>query len=162
EIIEAYLADGGGASTSNGTVGSPSSASYRILQFDDAQIAMVLSRVRGLQLRGKVRDALLKPGFGAPGHPNWSMSTDPSGSGIECLFWGERIRRNQTLEEVEEIFAASPIGDNCYRIKGRGSYGYAYIKRTYDKAAESVRQEQAAAQRATGANFTVMEVARRY
>jgi len=156
-IVEAYVADGGDPSAV-GSVGTPSSSSYRILYLDDAQSALVLSRVRSLRLKKKVQDSLLVAGYGAPGSPAWALSTDPSGSGIDYSVVCELIRRNQSLDEVEEIFAASPIGDNCYRAKGRGSYGFAYIKRTYDNARTAVEEERQNALRASGANFTVKEV----
>lgn len=158
EIVAAYLADGAGSGVSNGTVGTPSAASHRVLQLDDAQVAVVVSRVRMLRLKKRIEQSILQPGVGAPGSPAWSLSTDSSGSGIDFAVVCELIRRDQTLEEVEEIFAACPIGDNCYRAKGRGSYGFNYIRLTYGKAKTSVEAELQASRVATGTNFVVKEV----
>lgn len=159
EIVAQFLADGGGYASANGTVGAPSQ-NKRILHLSDADIANVVSRVRALRLKKKIVDSLLVPGHGAPGSPAWSLASDPSGSGIDFAVCCELIRRDQTLDEVEEIFAATYIGDNRYRVQ-RGSYGHAYIALTYAKAKEQVDKERQAARQATGTNFTVLEVVRR-
>jgi hypothetical protein len=158
DIVAAYVSDSTGDAVSDGTVGTPSAASHRILQFSDAQAATVVSRVRMLRLKKRVEQSILLPGVGAPGSPAWSLSTDSSGSGIDYAIVCELIRRDQTLEEVEEIFAATPIGDNCYRAKGRGSYGFNYLKLTYGKAKTDVEAERQASRVATGVNFVVKEV----
>ena len=119
------------------------------------------AHVRDLKLKQKIKDTILVQGNQSPGSKHWMMIQDDSRSGIDYAVVCELIRKGQTFEQVEEIFAATEIGNNRYLAKNiKHSTGYAYLKTTYDNAARDIEEQRRQSRVAKGQNFEVLDVVR--
>lgn len=152
EITSAYLGENPGAAQP-----LPEHGSKRVLVLDGEQTRSVFAKVAGLKLKGIIRKTLLVPGNQMAGAPPWDRMTSPSQSEIDFAVCCELIRRGVDEETAEEIFAATLVGDACYRNTGRPHHGHSYLHTTYEKATQAVEAEKRAANQAKGANFEVLE-----
>jgi hypothetical protein len=129
-----------------------------ILQLSDDEKTDTFSKVRGLNMKQRIKDTLLVPGNQAPGTRHWNNV--PSQSEIDYAVICELIRKEQDFEAIERIFACCEIGGTTYRDKSRANHGYGYLKLTFDRARDSIEQARQAARVASGANFKVLRAAR--
>lgn len=137
------------------------SSSMHILQLTADERLVVQAHVLDLRLKGKIRDTLLVPGNQDPGSRHWMHMADGSHSGIDYAVVCELIRKNQTLEQVERIYAGTEVGRACYANKSRSHHGHSYLETTYVGALAKVEEERRNSRIATGADFTVLEAIKR-
>jgi hypothetical protein len=136
--------------------------SKTIMVLDADAEANVINRVKGLGLKKKILDTLLQPGNQDPGTRHWTQLVDPSHSAIDFAVVAELIRKGWQFQEIEETFAATLVGDACYKNTSRPNHGQGYLKATYDNARLRVDAEAQAARQAQGANFRVAEATKAY
>jgi hypothetical protein len=135
-------------------------SSRDILALNDEQVATAISRVKRLGLKKKILDTLLIPGNQDPGTRHWTQLEDASHSAIDFHVCCELVRKGWQFAEIEETFAATLVGDACYRNLGRANHGQGYLFRTFENARIEVEKEAQAARAAQGSNFRVLEVER--
>jgi hypothetical protein len=139
----------------------PPPTSRNVLTLSPEDRLRVQNHVRDLKLKQKIKDTILVQGNQAPGSKHWIGLQDDSRSGIDFAVVCELIRKGQTFDQVEEIFAGSEIGNNRYLAKNiKHSTGYGYLKTTYDNAAREIEEQRRQSRVAKGQNFEVLEVAR--
>lgn len=139
----------------------PAPTSRAVLHLEAEDRLRVQAHVRDLMLKQKIKDTLLVPGHQAPGSKHWTMLQDASRSAVDYAVCCELIRKGQTFEQVEEIFAATEIGNNRYLVKDtKHNTGYGYLRTTYDNAAREVEEQRRQSRVAVGQNFEVTEVTR--
>ena len=156
EVLAAYRQE----VPENGTP-PPPPTSRAVLTLAPEDRLRIQAHVRDLKLKGKIKDTILVQGNQTPGTRHWAMTQDDSRSGIDFAVVCELVRKGQTFEQVEEIFAATEIGNNRYLAKNiKHSTGYAYLKLTYDNAAKEVETQRRNSRVAKGDNFQVVNVTR--
>jgi hypothetical protein len=142
-------------------INPPAPTSRATLDLDADERLRIQTHVRDLRLKRKIQDTLLVPGMQAPGSKHWQGMADDSRSAVDFAVVCELIRKEQTFEQVEQIFAGTEIGSNRYLARDRHhSTGYAYLRTTYDNALREIEQQRKNSRVAVGQNFEVREVVR--
>lgn len=128
--------------------------SIRELNADEvARAQQVLSQ---LKLSRKVRKALTD---GAKyGEGMWS--TAPTNSEIDYRVIEELRTNNLGVDEIEILFACSPVGRNCYANRDRANHGRGYLTLSITKIDKKLAAAKAASEQAAGDNFVVTSVTR--
>jgi hypothetical protein len=139
----------------------PAPTSRATLTLDADERLRIQAHVRDLRLKQRIKDTLLVPGNIEPGSPHWRTIADFSRSGVDFAVTCELIRKGQTFEQVEQIFAATEIGLNRYLSRDRGhSTGFRYLEATFANALKAVEIERRDSRVAKGQNFEVIEATR--
>lgn len=129
-----------------------------ILRVSDEDVARIVSHIKSLKLKKRIEDTLLRDGYQKPGGQHWLKAT--SHSEIDFAVVCELLRKGQTFDQIEEIFAATYIGGSCYRLVSRGNHGYAYLLNTFTNATSELELEKKQTLEAKGHNFEVAHVQR--
>jgi hypothetical protein len=156
DVLQAYL----GSNPTWAPREEPSNSKH-ILELTDEEAARVWNRVRTLGLKRKILDTLVIERNQSPGTRHWTNMVDASHSGIDFAVIKELVLKDQTFEQIEQIYAACLVGIARYRNRdSKHNYGYAYLKTTYDNVLRAIAAERLAARAAVGANFEVLKVER--
>jgi hypothetical protein len=118
-----------------------------------AEVQLLLSQVK---LSRKVRKAITE---GAKyGEGMWSGA--PTNSEIDHRVIEELRTNGLSVDQIERVFAWSPLGRNCYANTERGNHGRGYLTLSITKIDKKLAEAKAAAQQAAGDNFVVTSVIR--
>lgn len=132
------------------------SGDHTILPHDDNKRAEVESWLATAQLSRKVRKAILE---GATyGEGMWSGA--PSNSEIDNRIITELRENSWSIAQIEQTFAWSPVGQNCYANKARGNHGRGYLTFSITKIDKRIAEAKQAGEQASGDNFIVTSVVR--
>jgi hypothetical protein len=127
-----------------------------IMARDAANGPEIESWLGGIHISRKVKKAILEGAHFGEGM--WSGA--PSDSEIDHRIITELREAGFSIQQIEAVFAWSPVGQNCYANTGRSNHGRGYLTSSITKIDRHIAEAKQAATQAAGTNFTVVQVLR--